>query len=94
MLLRGANAMGYTNYPDNAVQKFCKQASKSDVDIFCNCVNNLKLGNDNTGSAGGFMEGNLSYTGEYRTPTREITILSITSIWKERYLTWEFTLLP
>lgn len=23
MLLRGANAVGYTNYPDNAVYKFC-----------------------------------------------------------------------
>ena len=23
MLLRGANAVGYTNYPDNAVFKFC-----------------------------------------------------------------------
>jgi pyruvate carboxylase len=24
MLLRGANAVGYTSYPDNAVFKFCK----------------------------------------------------------------------
>lgn len=23
MLLRGANAVGYTNYPDNVVYKFC-----------------------------------------------------------------------
>merc|ERR1719389_1378886 len=26
MLLRGANAVGYTNYPDNVVYKFCEQA--------------------------------------------------------------------
>jgi pyruvate carboxylase len=26
MLLRGANAVGYTNYPDNVVYKFCKEA--------------------------------------------------------------------
>ena len=29
MLLRGANAVGYTNYPDNVVYKFCEQAKKS-----------------------------------------------------------------
>ena len=33
MLLRGTNAMGYTNYPNNSVHKFCKQASKSGVDL-------------------------------------------------------------
>lgn len=26
MLLRGANAVGYTNYPDNCVHKFCELA--------------------------------------------------------------------
>lgn len=26
MLLRGANAVGYTNYPDNVVFKFCELA--------------------------------------------------------------------
>jgi pyruvate carboxylase len=25
MLLRGANAVGYTSYPDNVVYKFCEQ---------------------------------------------------------------------
>ena len=29
MLLRGANAVGYTNYPDNVVREFCKQARPS-----------------------------------------------------------------
>lgn len=29
MLLRGANAVGYTNYPDNVVQKFCDLAVSS-----------------------------------------------------------------
>jgi len=28
MLLRGANAVGYTSYPDNAVFKFCEVAQK------------------------------------------------------------------
>jgi len=34
MLLRGANAVGYTNYPDNVVFKFCELAVKTGMDIF------------------------------------------------------------
>ena len=28
MLLRGANAVGYTSYPDNVVFKFCQESVK------------------------------------------------------------------
>lgn len=34
MLLRGANAVGYTNYPDNVVYKFCDLAVSS-FSFFC-----------------------------------------------------------
>ena len=34
MLLRGANAVGYTNYPDNVVFKFCDLAVQTGMDIF------------------------------------------------------------
>ena len=34
MLLRGANAVGYTSYPDSVVYAFCEQAVKSGIDIF------------------------------------------------------------
>ena len=34
MLLRGANAVGYKNYPDNVVFEFCKLAHKYGMDIF------------------------------------------------------------
>lgn len=49
MLLRGANAVGYTNYPDNVVFKFCEQAVQSGMDIFrvfdsLNYLPNLILG--------------------------------------------------
>lgn len=69
MLLRGANAVGYTNYPDNVVYKFCEQAQKSGVDVFrvfdsLNYIDNLKLGVDAAGAAGGFVEGAMSYTGD------------------------------
>ena len=34
MLLRGSNAVGYTNYPDNVVERFVEQAARSGVDVF------------------------------------------------------------
>ena len=75
MLLRGANAVGYTNYADNVVHKFCKVAQKSGIDVFrvfdsLNYVDNLKLGVDAAGQAGGFVEGTMSYTGNVADPTR------------------------
>ena len=33
MLIRGANAVGYKNYPDNVIRRFIKEAAKS-IDIF------------------------------------------------------------
>ena len=75
MLLRGANAVGYTNYPDNVVHKFCKQAKASGVDIFrvfdsLNYLDNLQLGVEAAGEAGGFVEGAMSYTGNVADPTK------------------------
>eukprot|EP00569_Conticribra_weissflogii_P007189 CAMPEP_0171351004 /NCGR_PEP_ID=MMETSP0878-20121228/37862_1 /TAXON_ID=67004 /ORGANISM="Thalassiosira weissflogii, Strain CCMP1336" /LENGTH=1237 /DNA_ID=CAMNT_0011856113 /DNA_START=103 /DNA_END=3816 /DNA_ORIENTATION=- len=75
MLLRGANAVGYTNYPDNVVHKFCKQAQASGIDIFrvfdsLNYLENLQLGVDAAGEAGGFVEGTMSYTGNVADPTK------------------------
>jgi pyruvate carboxylase len=75
MLLRGANAVGYTNYPDNVVYKFCKQAQASGIDVFrvfdsLNYLENLKLGVDAAGAAGGFVEGAMSYTGNVADPTK------------------------
>jgi pyruvate carboxylase len=75
MLLRGANAVGYTNYADNVVHRFCKQAHTSGVDIFrvfdsLNYLENLKLGVDAAGQAGGVVEGAMSYTGDVADPKR------------------------
>ena len=75
MLLRGANAVGYTNYPDNVVYKFCDQAKKSGIDIFrvfdsLNYMENLKLGVDAVHKAGGFVEGTMSYTGDVADPSK------------------------
>lgn len=75
MLLRGANAVGYTNYADNVVKKFCKQAHESGIDIFrvfdsLNYLENLKLGVEAAGNSGGFVEGAMSYTGDVSDPSK------------------------
>lgn len=75
MLLRGANAVGYTSYPDNVVEKFCAQAVKSGMDIFrvfdsVNYLPNLQLGIEAAGAAGGVVEAAISYTGDVSDPTR------------------------
>ena len=34
MLLRGANGVGYTNYPDNVVREFVIRSAESGIDVF------------------------------------------------------------
>ncbi|MBP2649715.1 MAG: cfiB [Firmicutes bacterium] len=34
MLLRGANAVGYTNYPDNVIREFVVKSAQSGIDVF------------------------------------------------------------
>ncbi|XP_041270749.1 pyruvate carboxylase, mitochondrial, partial [Onychostruthus taczanowskii] len=75
MLLRGANAVGYTNYPDNVVHRFCEVAVANGMDIFrvfdaLNYVPNLLLGVEAAGNAGAVVEAALSYTGDVADPTR------------------------
>ncbi|EDO48483.1 predicted protein [Nematostella vectensis] len=75
MLLRGANAVGYTSYPDNVVHQFCKKAKDHGMDIFrvfdsLNYVPNLQLGIDAAGQAGAIVEAAISYTGDVTDPSR------------------------
>jgi pyruvate carboxylase len=61
MLLRGANAVGYTVYPDNAVQRFCEASVRHGIDVFrvfdsLNYWPNLQLGIESAGAAGGIVE--------------------------------------
>ncbi|XP_056882766.1 pyruvate carboxylase, mitochondrial-like [Takifugu flavidus] len=76
MLLRGANAVGYTNYPDNAVFKFCEVAKENGMDIFrvfdsLNYLPNMLLGMEAVGAAGGVVEAAISYTGDVSDPMRQ-----------------------
>ncbi|XP_063976631.1 pyruvate carboxylase, mitochondrial [Diachasmimorpha longicaudata] len=75
MLLRGANAVGYTNYPDNVVYKFCDLSVQCGMDIFrvfdsLNYLPNLILGMEAAGKAGGVVEAAISYTGDVSNPER------------------------
>ena len=36
MLLRGSNAVGYANYPDNVVREFVVHSSEAGMDVFRN----------------------------------------------------------
>jgi pyruvate carboxylase len=73
MLLRSANAVGYTNYPDNVVQYFVKQAANSGIDVFrvfdsLNWVSNMRVAMDAVCDAGKLCEAAICYTGNLSDP--------------------------
>jgi pyruvate carboxylase len=75
MLLRGANGVGYTNYPDNVVRYFVAEAAKAGMDIFrifdcLNWVENMRVSIDAVGEAGALIEGAVCYTGDILDPDR------------------------
>ncbi|KAK0411400.1 hypothetical protein QR680_005636 [Steinernema hermaphroditum] len=75
MLLRGANAVGYSSYPDNVVHKFCELAVRSGMDVFrvfdsLNYLPNMLVGMEAVGNAGGVVEAAISYTGDVSDPSR------------------------
>ncbi|WP_261368208.1 pyruvate carboxylase [Pseudosulfitobacter koreensis] len=75
MLLRGSNGVGYTNYPDNVVQFFVKQAAESGVDVFrvfdsLNWVENMRVAMDAVVDSGKVCEGTICYTGDLLNPDR------------------------
>lgn len=75
MLFRGANAVGYTAYPDNVIYKCCELSVKNGMDIFrifdsLNYLPNMMLGIDAVGKAGGVVEAAISYTGDVSDPKK------------------------
>lgn len=74
-LVRGANAVGYTSYPDNAIYEFSKRAVENGLDIFrvfdsLNSLDSIKLGMDAAKVAGGVVEGTVCYTGDVANPVK------------------------
>ncbi len=75
MLLRGANGVGYTNYPDNIVQFFVRRAAAAGIDLFrifdcLNWVDNMRIAIDAVCNEGKLAEGALCYTGDILDPDR------------------------
>ena len=69
MLLRGANAVGYTSYPENVVRHFIAQAAKNGVDVFrvfdcLNSVETMSAAIDEVRNQGKLAEVTLCYTGD------------------------------
>jgi pyruvate carboxylase len=73
MLLRSANAVGYTNYPDNVVRAFVGQAATSGVALFrvfdsLNWVENMRVAIDAVLETGKLCEAAICYTGNLSSP--------------------------
>ncbi len=76
MLLRGSNAVGYTNYPDNVVQKFVEEAANSGVDIFrvfdsLNWTVGMQVAMEAVRKSGKICEAAICYTGDITDPKRD-----------------------
>ncbi|MFO0427427.1 MAG: pyruvate carboxylase [Planctomyces sp.] len=75
MLLRASNAVGYTNYPDNIVKAFVKEAADAGIDVFrifdaLNWIPNMKVAMDAVISTGAICEASICYTGDITNPKR------------------------
>ncbi|HUD46168.1 MAG TPA: pyruvate carboxylase [Candidatus Baltobacteraceae bacterium] len=75
MLFRGANAVGYSNYPDNVVAGFVKHAAASGIDIFrifdsLNYTPNLRVAMEAVRETHAVCEAAICYTGDILDPAR------------------------
>jgi pyruvate carboxylase len=76
MLLRAANAVGYTAYPDNAVAEFIYEASAQGIDIFrifdsLNWLPNMKASMQAVRKTHSVCEAAICYTGDILDPKRD-----------------------
>jgi pyruvate carboxylase len=81
MLFRGANAVGYTNYPDHIVAGFVKHAAASGMDIFrifdsLNYLPNLRVGMEAVQDTHAVCEAAICYTGDILDSRRDKFSLS------------------
>ena len=76
MLLRGSNAVGYTNYPDNVVERFVEEAARSGVDVFrvfdsLNWTRGMAVAMQAVRKQGRVCEAAVCYTGDIDDPRRD-----------------------
>ncbi len=69
MLLRGANAVGYKNYPDNVIRAFVKTAADGGIDVFrvfdsLNWIPGMEVAMDEVLNQGKICEATMCYTGD------------------------------
>jgi len=69
MLLRGSNAVGYTNYPDNVVREFVKESAIQGIDVFrifdsLNWLKGMEVAVDEVLKTGKIAEVSMCYTGD------------------------------
>ncbi|HEV3298909.1 MAG TPA: pyruvate carboxylase [Planctomycetaceae bacterium] len=75
MLLRGSNAVGYSNYPDNVVREFVREAAAAGIDVFrifdsLNWLPNMKVAMEAVIKTGTICEAAICYTGDILDPGR------------------------
>ena len=75
MLLRSANAVGYTNYPDNVVRRFVAESASAGIDVFrifdsLNWLEGMRVAIDAVRESGKVAEAALCYTGDILNPDR------------------------
>jgi len=76
MLLRGANAVGYTTYPDNVVRRFVEEAAGCGIDLFrifdsLNWIDQMTVAIEAVRDAGKIAEAAICYTGDLLEPGRD-----------------------
>lgn len=69
MLLRGANAVGYKNYPDNVIREFVKSSAKAGIDVYrifdsLNWMDGMDIAIDEVLNQGKIAEASICYTGD------------------------------
>ncbi|MEG0755213.1 MAG: pyruvate carboxylase [Oscillospiraceae bacterium] len=69
MLLRGANAVGYKNYPDNLIRAFVAESAKSGIDVFrifdsLNWIPGMEIAMDEVLKQNKLCEATICYTGD------------------------------
>ncbi|MCT8976340.1 pyruvate carboxylase [Clostridium sp. CX1] len=76
MLIRGANAVGYKNYPDNVIREFIKESAESGIDVFrifdsLNWLKGMEVAIDETLKQNKVAEACMCYTGDILDESRD-----------------------
>lgn len=76
MLIRGANGVGYKNYPDNVIRDFIKESAETGIDVFrvfdsLNWLKGMEVAVDEVLKTGKVAEACICYTGDILDDSRD-----------------------